>query len=446
MSRFKADEIVISKLSVLRFPQNQELKRMKSTGISNSIFKPRFAGNVEANSHNTSGLAISKALPDTDQLILQPDQEKRIEQELKKLRALNPGRSIFFRKFGLNEATLKARATYNVTRDADALNSLLPYRESLSGLDDSKALKKYDILVKKIIEKSEFYEVPSLSQFRKQLTSLMISPPKGFFKKMLHKIGNMVGFPILLFVSWLRPVSTASFFNRIGKRLPTLGNQVPANKIQSTVKAASTPLKEPATRYLVATGVAELLHQHPDYANVILNKALLKNPLRFMIGNEKTRLSGGYANPGINIIGLNRQAIWKYAENKKHIARHEFVHLLSEKNGMNWLPFMSNTQHGEFKKARKALKQQYLTQDCSWLGGLKSILPFKFAQNNSTGIQSYGYFNNMEFLTVSIDTFMEAPQQLCKTEPGKKLYEIYKNLFSLDPLKEVRLPAKTSTV
>jgi Mlc titration factor MtfA (ptsG expression regulator) len=118
--------------------------------------------------------------------------------------------------------------------------------------------------------------------------------------------------------------------------------------------------------------------------------------------------------------------------------------MLSESGGMTKLGFMNEIQKKEFKAARKELKKQFRTQDKSWLGGFRFILPFKSCQANSTGIRSYGFINNLEFLTVSLDTFMQEPVKLCSTKPGQKIYDVYKAVFKLDPLNDLGSAAKAA--
>jgi len=369
-----------------------------------------------------------------------------IQAELERLKAENEPKNPLEKRFALKETLLKIRAEYNVTRNPDSLNALLPYRALLTRQGkDNKDLKAYDQLVKKILAQAEFYEIPSPDQLKAKLREayrpkLPESETGRFLLKLLLVPIKFIAIPIHIARTWLDQTGMARMMNKLGKKMTPKGKKMPPEKIKAAFDTHARPLQEPATRYMAAAGIAQLLFKNPQYADQILEQSAQGKPLRFMIDTRKPLLVAGQAFPGLNVIHLNGPAMWKSIQKRKHVSQHEFVHLLSENNGMNKLGFMTDTQTRDFKTARKALKKQFRTQDKHWLGGLRCILPFKSCQNNSTGIRSYGFINNMEFLTVTLDTFMQQPHQLCTTPEGKKLYDIYKAVFNLDPLNEIAKP------
>jgi hypothetical protein len=368
--------------------------------------------------------------------------EKALEKELDRLAQGNKPGFLVRSRYVLTEKTLKARAQFNLTQEPDHLNPFLPYRELLVRTSQTKALQTYDQLVQKILNQAEFYEVASPNKIKAKLQEAYTgsqrtkNPVARFFLNTITIPIRVISHAVFQLGLWLHPVGISKFMNRLGKGMPGKAKEMKAEKIKDIFKDNVRPLQEASTRYIIASGIAQLLHRNPHYADQILEQAAKDRPLRFVVGDNKPLLVGGQAMPGLNVIFLNRPAMWKAIEQKKHISQHEFVHLLSENNGMNTLGFLSDTQKKEFKASRKALKHQFRTQDKSWLGGFKCILPFKSVQANSTGIRSYGFFNNMEFLTVSLDTFMQDPAKLCTTKAGQKLYDIYKESFGLDPLRD----------
>lgn len=371
------------------------------------------------------------------------ESKEAFETELNKLAQQNKPGFFSRKRFQLKENTLIARARFNVKQDPDCLNPFLPYREKLARDSPNQSLKDFDQLVQKILNQSEFYEVSSPKILKSRLQhaytpKMPENPLSRFLLKLLLAPVKVIATIVQLFRLWLSPVGLSKDCNRIGKQMPAKAKEMNPDELKDAFKTHARPLQEPATRYMIAAGIAQLLHQKPQYADQILQKASQKRPLRFVVSEKKPLLVGGQALPGLNTIFLNGPATWKALENKKHISQHEFVHLLSEEQGMNKLGFMTDDQKKEFKACRKNLKRQFRTQDKSWFGGLKSILPFKSLQANSTGIRSYGFLNNMEFLTVTLDTFMQEPDKLRTTQAGRKLYNLYKTLFKLDPITDLR--------
>ena len=118
-------------------------------------------------------------------------------------------------------------------------------------------------------------------------------------------------------------------------------------------------------------------------------------------------------------------------------AQHEFIHCASELNykARTSLPTMSDEQKRQFKAARNALIERHETLNCGWFSRLK----YWVTGNPVNGFRPYAFANNSEFITASLDAFKTNPKGLCKTESGKQIYGIYKELFRIDPLND--LPA-----
>lgn len=276
---------------------------------------------------------------------------------------------------------LLKRAEFNVTGKPNCLNRFLPFRTAL--LDENKTidLHRYDQLVSKILDDSDFYEPSKPAPYYQALKSFLLS---------------------------------------LGKR----------SNVSRTRSFTAKSLNEPSLRYLTAAKISELLFRHPEYADRILKRED-KRKLKFLIDAEPLRQSQGSYDAIGNWIILTSTAL----DPRSTTVQHEFIHALSVKDKAvtDILPFMSNPQLEIFKACREQLKSQHKSQAETFSGRFFYWLTGKPA----TGIHPYAFVHDNEFLTVTIQAFMTEPQNLRKTEAGQKLYRLYQEIFSIDPLNEI---------
>ncbi len=170
-----------------------------------------------------------------------------------------------------------------------------------------------------------------------------------------------------------------------------------------------------------------------------------ERPLRIILTQKKAPAGGQYLT-GLNLIWINRVALWgKVANHKNSVAQHEFIHALSDYDNLETLPafLMNDDQKRRFLQAREALVKQYSQKD-KVIGD--TVICLDGTSKTSTGLRYYAFMNDAEFLTVSLDTFKYAPQDLCKTEAGENLYNLYKEIFKIDPLNDLKPARKTPSL
>jgi hypothetical protein len=360
-----------------------------------------------------------------------------IQAETRRLIEAHP-KGLFGRVVEVPESVFQSRARFNLTQDPAALHGLLPYRKRMADSQDTSGLKQYDALVSTILNKAEFYDTPAIKPLRDKLRPLyhqqrersVLYPLISFFKKLY-----------LIIRKWV--TSNNSFrqyrlerARDIHKRADNIDN----TQLKEVIQHHTSPLKDKSTRYFIAAGIAELLHQHPEYADMVLNPKH-NRPLRFVVSHEPSQwVMAGQMNMGANVIWIYHPALWfKAHKQNTHVAQHEFVHALSESAGLDQLPMMDEQQKRQFIELREKLFQHFYTQDNTWAGH------FRTAKNDgipSAGIPPYGFSNNIEFLAVSLDTFKANPKALCQTPDGKELYGLYRKILGIDPLNDIPKKSK----
>ncbi|WP_303675065.1 zinc-dependent peptidase [Vampirovibrio chlorellavorus] len=329
---------------------------------------------------------------------------------------------------------LQKRALYNLKADPSALTECFPYRQLLVQKNDVIGLNQYDALVDTLMNKAEFYEVEKAGPTRKAVDTLynvksIISP--GFENNFFHALLEMLKHCFSR-TSDLKKRNTEfrSVMNFMQKIAKCFSDQTLSTRLSN---AGVKPLQDPSTRYLVAASISDLLFKSPEQANQLLNNP--KHPLRFIVGKEQPLLTLGQFRPGFNLILLNETELWAGASKstkESYTSQHEFVHALSDPVGGEVLPSMSEDQKSRFLKAREELQTLYTKKDAGPIGWIRRL----WNGHTATGLGGYAFFNNFEFLAVSSDTFKAKPKDLCRTQPGQEIYQIYKDIFKMDPLKD----------
>ncbi len=298
------------------------------------------------------------------------------------------------RRYFKTNRYLKDRAQFNITGDMDALNAQLPYRKKLSSAPSRQSLRQYDQLVRTILKTAEFYETDTFGNTFPTPAELSHNP----FQHTSGRFGQKTSEPI----------------------------SEPMMK----------PLGDPSLKTLVAGQIAELLHQRPEYALAVLQPTD-HAPLRFFIskGVPPGYVLGSYDHE-THSIQLNSPCL-HLVYNKCLMAQHEFSHALSYSgfsDRADELPMMSDQQKRRYHAARQSLEAMFQNQ----FGSPWGKLAFWLTGYNQTGIANHAFRNGAEFLAVSLDAFSRYPKQLCKTEPGRALYQIYSEIFGLDPLNDLK--------
>jgi len=325
----------------------------------------------------------------------------------------------------------KVQARFAVTHDLNDLNPYLPYRQFLKKQGDQKTLAEYDKVLQHVLKQAEFYETSQPKKLQKDLKALWSN--KAYRKELRTLTGNNLFKFMWNFLRYsdYRTEFLQKSMQLQQKHMETLNNQ----KLLTIFKTLKPlPSKDIATKTLVAGEITDLFFKNPGYLEQVLknNKGF---PLRFVITKDAPKFAVGSLLPGLNTITLNRSLLW-YPPGENTTAQHEFIHAASGHNGMvgELLPYMSPSQQTQFKNAREWLMKQHETKASSFLGKMK----YRLIGKSVTGIRNYAFANNYEFLTVTLDTFKSNPQGLCQTEAGKSIYAIYKDLFGLDPLNELK--------
>lgn len=411
---------------VMPFPYG---KRLPAFGGTNPPAKPS-TPSLEKPTEDTFD-----AKPKKDSALaaaIQKEKERLLADIPERLKPLERVDSFHFEQKHRDIDLLGLRAEYNITKNRDVLNGLLPYRAALSASKDQEALKRYDQMVDKIMDKAEFYRTDSAHTFCQKIFAQYPNPIPfiPLITKVYKAIRNFFVKRLIFLSRGFRKFYMTHLTNRQRPR----GQQTPDVQFKKTLKAETRPLKDDSTRYLVAAGIAELLHQRPQYLDKVLNNP--KHPLRFVLSNLGYQGMGAQDMMGANMVWVCKPIAWATGLAQKSIlSQHEFIHLLSEGSDMDVLPTMSKAQQARLRQLRAEMEAIYKKND----HGLTSMM--KLGEKTSTGLIYYAFKDDIEFLAVSIDAFKQNPKDLCKTKPGQKLYDLYKEHFGIDPLKE--LPSET---
>jgi hypothetical protein len=308
---------------------------------------------------------------------------------------------------------------------------MAPYYHHLKQSGDADGLKQYESLVNQLVQRVEFYQTPESQRFHMAFSS---HPTMKAASQAWHDYK-------------IATAGSVAEFNRKARQDKTFAKEAKARRLQLFIQAQSSiprsavtqilerhtePLADKATRYAIAANLAELCFRQPERALELLDAS---RPLRVLA--HKDFISGdiGNFNAGINLIEVSTPQLWM-ARPYATIAQHEGVHAMSDQAGLltkGLLPRMSDRQEKRFIDARSAMRHIYETQDNTLSGRLR----FALTGITATGIRPYAFHADYEFLTVTLDTFSRNPKALCKTEPGRELYGIYKALFGIDPLREL---------
>lgn len=360
------------------------------------------------------------------------------------------------------ESTLLHRASYNLHQDKDVLLPYLPYRKKLvdavkadpKAAEARKNLARYDALVDKILKQTQFIEVTDTEPFYKKMGEFhhtqggkisdwkIFRPIKNFFR-FLHRL-----------VCGVRSAFSTDFrrkyiLSHITKAQQK-GRKIEPGQIDSFFKEVnsdglvSKAKIDASSKYIFAAGVAELFHKKPEYMDQALPAQIDKHAknLRIVIGKgDMYKGFAGQYRAGLNTILLHQFPLWSRAAEQKHVSQHEFIHALSENENLIALPpgIMSEQQKKSFFDLKEQLFDLYKQNDASWTN---ATLYGQDEKVTSTGIPYYAFKDDLEFLTVTLDTFKTMPERLCKTEPGQKLYDLYKEILDLDPLNDLKKPEK----
>jgi len=387
------------------------LRIPKSESLNTPLFFQPFHGSSSA-PYRTDHVHFTGASPAAD-----------IDKEKQRLEQLSSPD-----KRWIEEKTIPARAEYNVTKNRDVLNKYLPYRQQLVQRKDNAALQRYDALVDKIMEKAEFYQVQDYRPIDGKLKDIYIKPK--FKIPFITEAYSKAKYFLTRGLMALSRTYALHVYDSGMKKIAFIGRQVPDEQFKKLLGDTTQPLNDPSTQYIVAAGIADLLYKHPDYIDSAFNGR--NKPVRFILADQA--LTSGHNLSGGNLIIMEKPVIWCRIDAKKdHIAQHEFIHLLSEDANMTSLPFMKKSQQVEYENVRDDLEKMYRKNDHY---RIFSELQPSIHNITSTGLRQYVFKNKAEFLAETIDAFKNKPKALCKTEPGKKLYALYKELFGLDPLND----------
>lgn len=362
------------------------------------------------------------------------DDEAKIKEQMTQLKLENIGA---LPKRDVAPETFRKRAEFNVTGNRDVLNDFLPYRKKLVATNRKAELEKYDKLVDTIQNGAQFYKTPSYLHLMGNLTDLykskdlkLIHPESSGWAKFKFRLKNLW----LHFRMALSSRFRNKLFMKLAKAMKKEGEPVPQKAVDKVFEDRAEKLTDKSTQYLIAASIAELYQKHPDWVENKLNPPG-QRPLKIAVSPLTNGLPmAGQYKFGLNTIWFHAPSIWFEAQLGSHVGAHEFTHALSEKENGEYLDVMSSRQKQEYKGLRDEIKKIYKKQDSGFFTRLNRMAK---KLEPSCGVPDYGFFNDMEFLTVSTDTFKHRPENLCKTEPGKKLYALYQDLYGIDPLNDL---------
>lgn len=379
---------------------------------------------------------------------------QRLEQEIQALENRAP--RIFGKPFVPKsmKPILKKRALYNLSADPAELVEFLPYRQKLVGKNEHQDLRQYDQLVAAIMDKAEFYEAEKITLVGKAVSNLQNNilnnvlnekPEKqGITPKnsIAHQNGvNNIWHKIRYFLSIVfYPKNNLQRRQTQSRTTYTLGSRIfklipDQTLLKQLTQSGLKPLADPSTRYLIASSITELLFKNPEQAKNLLNNP--KHPLRFVVGKEASKFTLGQFRPGLNLIFLKEDDLWNEAlkkTKKSYTSQHEFVHAMADSTNGETLPAMSTAQKDRFLKARTELETLFSKKDAGITGFIRRL----WNRHTATGLRYYAFHNRYEFLTVTSDTFKSQPEELCRTQAGRDIYQIYKEIFGIDPLEDFK--------
>lgn len=376
-----------------------------------------------------------------------------LEREIQTLTERSPG--IFGKPFvpKAQMPILKKRALYNLNSDPAELTQYLPYRQRLTQKNDDQYLKQYDQLVKSLMTKAEFYEVEKITPVKKNVFGLYINILEKLWKELEKKQGadtlwnkikrflSSIFNPKDKFEFFLYPFfdlkSRQKQFRTNYTLMSDISELIPEQTLlKQLTQSGVKPLADPSTRYLIASSITELLFKNPAQAQKLLHNP--KHPLRFVVGKESTKFHMGQAAVGFNLIFLKEDILWRQAAGgmkESYTSQHEFVHAMADSTGGEFLPNMSEAQKRKFLKVRSELETIYSKKDAGVTGLLRRL----WNRHTATGLGYYAFFNHFEFLTVTLDIFKSKPKELCRTQPGRELYQLYKEILGIDPMRDFKL-------
>lgn len=355
----------------------------------------------------------------------------------------------------LIESTFRDRAVFNVTNNPDVLDKYLPYRQRLQG----SAKKSYDDLVQKVLKNAQFSETDNNIKLYKALDTFQQNRGKKpfFLIRWAQNVINSFKNIYCAIRSLTSPDYRRKFGREGGQKMQEQGRAISEENLSAFLKEQVKTDEgksdrnysfDKSSQYLFAAGVAELLHKKPDAVDTILKAEIdgKQRPLRLIIA--KGRSCGGIGGQyrfGMNTIWVNQLALWgRAAKDQYNIGQHEFVHALSENAEREALPepLMNPEQKRRFLALREKFVNHYYKNDMRWFD---TALCISGTNETSSGLPYYAFMNNMEFLTVSLDSFKNTPEKLRRTEAGQDLYELYKEIFNIDPLNDFKKtePAET---
>ncbi len=323
----------------------------------------------------------------------------------------------WYRAFRDRDHSYMPRALYNVTGDPTHLTPYLPYRRVFTKAGDAEALARYDALIRQVEAKVQFYE-GDMAAFNQRVNALVFTED---FKKALEAFQARRGKDVDPFNDPELTDMQLEHFSRV--------------KEDDLAQAFEQlkPVSDKATRYCLAANLVELLFKHPEYLDQVLNQPPFKgekHPLRVVIGNNApVTLAAAFQNV-TNIMYVNRPNMWLSPYGSSSF-QHEFIHAFSVQDGKvrGDLPVMTPYQKERLVQAREQMKKKYRDEDDTFLGRLR----FVFTGKTATGLPNYTFFNDMEFLTNTLDMFKMNPWQLASTPAGKTVYGVYYELFGIDP-------------
>jgi hypothetical protein len=370
--------------------------------------------------------AKTQVAEQTDTKKIETEKEK-IAVEIKRLGA-NP--SLLVQLMG--NQTFAARAEYNVTDNRDTLNALTPYRKKYVQNNDQESLRQYDAIVDKIMDQAEFHYSQDNEQFKDAALAVY---PKSSLPAPLLKPVDLVKQVVTKTPILLSHRYTNHYFHQEFEKRKEQGRQIPDGEIQSLLKNEASPLNDNSSRYLIASGIAELIHRKPEFIEQAL-KQNSQHPLRFVLsdgqlvlGNQNTNAGDTYV--GFNMIQFSKPHIWaQHITGSGLTPPHEFIHLLSEGSDMDDLPVMTDEQKARFHEIRSNMEKEYRKKD--------NHLTKRMDQEQITalGLRQYTFRNRQEFLAETIEVFLMKPEVLRQTESGRELYDFYKELLGIDPAKD----------
>lgn len=326
------------------------------------------------------------------------------------------------------------RALVEVTGQRAFLNDLLPHRRWLTR-HDPVGLKRYDAVVDKLLAQAQFYEPTDSKALLKQVRQLYKT--KAYFRDRRVAVPHWKWIRRQKKEYWFRPPYTVAH-----ERLKSLAHNHRKRVDSQALSAvfATVPLsKDKATQLYLAGSITELFYNRPDWVAAVLNRS---NPLRILLTPSAKPGAKGFYMPGLNIIAINTGQLWTPIHGSS-TPQHEFVHALCDQQlsasphrplplGLmnDRLPGMTGDQKTRFMLARHGLRNQF-NHDSNqpW-----AKLRYWLTGAQTTGIRHYGFYNPAEFLTVTLDAFNHNPKGLRKTDAGRQLYQVYRELFKLDPL------------